>query len=110
MIAVNPPLRPHHHNEEVLMAGDEQEESDLGELFAEDNKEDGPEVVDVGEGNDDDKGDPEDQDCEGAAARVPPCMRTRPVPLVVRWVCQGAPDRSATPPPNGRKEDLRILV
>ena len=72
MIAVNPPLRPHHHNGEVLMAGDEQEESDLGELFAEDHKEDGPEVVDVGEGNDDDKGDPEDQDCEGAVARVLP--------------------------------------
>jgi hypothetical protein len=54
------------------MAGEEQEESDVGELFAEDKKEDSPEVVDVGERNDDDKGNPEDQDCEGAAARVLP--------------------------------------
>ena len=72
MIAVNPPLRPHHHNEEVLMAGGEQEEDDLGELLAEDKKDGVPEVVDVGEGNDDDEEDPDDQDCEGAAARVLP--------------------------------------
>ncbi len=52
------------------MAGDEQEEDGLGELLAEDKRDGVPEVVDVGEGDDDDTGDPEDQDCEGAAARV----------------------------------------
>ena len=36
MIDTNPPIRPHHHNEEVLVAGGDQDaEEDYGELFAE---------------------------------------------------------------------------
>ena len=124
MIAVNPPLRPHHHNEEVLMAGEEQEEDDLGELFAEDKKDGVPEVVDVGEGNDDDEEDPDDQDCEGAAARVLPDPGEPTASQIedhracghipYRTWCsecvEGALDRRATPPQNGREEDLRILI
>jgi hypothetical protein len=73
MTTMNLPIRPHHRNDEALMAGDEQdEEEDLGELFAEDRKADVPEAVDVAEGNDGEKEHPEDQDCEGAEARVLP--------------------------------------
>jgi hypothetical protein len=72
-VIVTPPIRPHHTNEEVLMAGEGQdEEEDLGELFAEGKEEAVPEVVDVDEGHDDNGELPEGQDCEGAIARVLP--------------------------------------
>jgi hypothetical protein len=56
------------------MAGDEQDEADEGldELLAEGKAEGIPEVVDVGEGNDDEKDNFDGQDCEGADARVLP--------------------------------------
>ena len=56
------------------MVGDEQDEADAGldELFAEGKAEEIPEVVDVGEGNDDEKDNLDGRDCEGADARVLP--------------------------------------
>ena len=64
MIAVSQPIRPQTTNEEVLMAGNEQDEADegLGELFAENGEEDVPEPVDLCEGKDDSEEHPEDQD------------------------------------------------
>ena len=74
MNAVSQPIRPQTTNEEVLMAGNEQDEADEGleELFAEDEKEDVPEPVDLGEGKDDGEEHPDDQGRGGAAARVLP--------------------------------------
>ena len=66
MNAVSQPIRPQTTNEDVLMAGDEQDEADEGldELFAEGNAAEIPDVVDVGEGNDDEKDNLDGHDCE----------------------------------------------
>ena len=63
MNAVSQPIRPQTTNEEVLMVGNEQDEVEEGleELFAADEKEDVPEPVDLGEGNDDGEEHLEDQ-------------------------------------------------
>ena len=55
------------------MAGEEQDaEEDLGELFADDKKDDKPDEVDVGDDDNDEKELLEDRDCDGADARVLP--------------------------------------
>ena len=73
MIFVTPPIRPHHHNEEVLMAGDDQDDGEgLGELFADGNEGEIPEVVEANEGKDDGEEPLEGEDCEGAKARILP--------------------------------------